>query len=180
MFDVLWVSDDTSHYCADLYCSRRGKSETERKQILQKDLNKNLRTIRFYVLADVRDGFNKSLAEKNPSWVIYLESEVDGKKVRMRPTSIKEVEELTPEVLSLFGYRYDKPKFKTPYLVEFSAADKSGRIFIEKQKPFKMVLTSTRNRCLMGWQGGHPVKVERVHGACKKNGKFINEDYYWV
>lgn len=170
MFDVLWLSDETRKTYVNTYCSRRGEDSKAQSELLQKELDQNKNTISFYVLADVRDKFHPTLTDKTPAWTMYLD--IDGKKVV--PKKITEVE-LEPEILSMVVGCYAKPKYKTPYLVEF---DKGS---VTLNKPFKMVLSSVSRKCELGWNGGHPVLVKIIGGKGVKKGRLKNnEDWYWL
>jgi hypothetical protein len=171
-FDVLWLSDDARSSYTEKYCSRRGKSEAERQSMLSKESQKNINKTTFYVLADVRDRLHPDMSDKKAAWTMYLE--VDGKRIAPEKDSVKEVE-LAPELREFFGYRYKKPKFKTSYVVTFATT-------IEKNKPFKMILSSVSRQCELGWQGGEPVTIRCLAGKIGKckDGKFQrSEDYYW-
>jgi len=178
MFDVLWVSDSTTKSYVDRYCERRGKSMVEHDDMLQEELAKNREDMKFYVLADVRDKFNPSLSDPNAAWTMYLEL-ADGRKIAA--SKVKEVE-LSPEILEIFGHRFRKPKFKTPYEATFSAGSLNNR------DQFKMIISSTSRRCELGWLGGHPVCVKKIEDTCCKDPNKVNkkrklikdEDYYWI
>jgi hypothetical protein len=144
MFDVLWVSNEVSEAYVDRYCMRRGKSDADKESMIAQELEKNKKEIKFYVLADVRDKFHPSLSDDNPTWTIYLQTKNNHKIV---PTSIKEVE-LDSEIIEFFGYRYRKPKFKTPYEVIFPATHITNKTptSITEKKPFKMIISSTWRR----------------------------------
>lgn len=177
MFDVLWISDDTTKSYVDRYCLRRGKAQLDHDDMLQKELERNKKEIKFYMLADVRDKFHPSLSSPDAAWTIYLELSGDRK---VEPESIKEVE-LRPEILAIFGHRFPKPKFKTAYEIVFPATDKSGVRYLDDDKPFNMVISSTNRECMLGWRGAHPVNVKRVENKCTKKRKLIkDEDYYWL
>ena len=169
-FDVLWVSDQMRKAYVDLYCQRRGKGENSKQEILKKELDRSKESIEFYVVADVRDRFHPSLKDKNSAWTLYLKL---SDKEKVMPTKIDEVE-LEPEIQKIFGYRYSKPKFKIPYLVKFPARDLGD-------KPFKMIINSVKRKCVLGWQGGHPVVIKsfgKKGKKIRKSGK--SEDYYWL
>ncbi|MBU1008200.1 hypothetical protein KKA53_03930 [Candidatus Dependentiae bacterium] len=179
MFDVLWMSDHTRRSYVDQYCARRGKSAADKESMVGGELDKNRETISFYILADVRDPFHPELDDKNAAWTIYLDAY--GKKIM--PSSIKKIgiEELAPELLTLFGHKYRRPKFKKPYLVEFPIKDLQESI--QTKKPFMMVLSSVARQCEIGWQGGHPVLVKEIKNVSSKQKgrkRVKDEDYYWL
>lgn len=176
-FDVLWLSDRAREAYVDSHCLRRGKDEHARDTMLQRQLEENQHWISFYVLADVRDPFHPSLSDTNAAWTMYLDV---GGQDKVLPSSIKEVE-LDPEIVELFGFRFSKPKFKTPYLVKFPAKDVGGSPYVDASKPFKMIISSVNRQCELGWQGGQPVFVKTLQKVCSKKGKLIkDEDYYWL
>lgn len=184
LFDVLWMSDQTRRAYVDLYTSRRGSTKEETSKKLEEELEKNKNEMSFYVLADIRDAFHPKLTDKNPAWTIYLETDDGDRKMRVSPKSIKELdpgaENLGPEILTIFGYRYTKPKFKTPYLVKFDTKN----IFMpgapEKMSEFRMVIRSTTRQCTLGWLGGDKTIVKDLRDKKEKR-KFIkDEDYYWI
>ncbi len=177
MFDILWLSNMTKRAIADVHCSKYGKSETEKREVVQKELAKNREKISFYILADIRSKFSSSLSDKNSQWSVFLE--LSDKRLIRPSADIKEVE-LDPEVLLFFEHRYSSPKFKTPYLVTFDAKDSSGDMYISS-RPFKMIISSVERRCEVGWQGGNPVLVKHVGKRTKKKGRLRkDEDWYWL
>lgn len=175
MFDVLWMSDATRRAYADLYCMRRGKGQADKDVMVGQELNKNRESVSFYVLADVRDPFHPELDEEHAAWKMYLEA--DG--VKIVPKSVKsiDVEKMAPEILTLFGHKYRRPKFKKPYLVTFSNKDLQESI--QTEKPFTMVISSVTRQCVLGWQGGHPVFVKEIK-KIKSRKTIKDEDYYWL
>ena len=143
--------------------------------MLDEELAKNKGKMSFYVLADIRDKFNPSLIDKSPAWTMFLEFE---DKTKVSPVSITEiVEEIDPEILTLFDCCYKKPKFKVPYLVEFNVNSK----YTTSGKPFKMVLNSVERSCELGWQGGHKALVKPTNRKTKTKGRLRrDEDWYWL
>jgi len=176
MFDVLWMSDQTRCAYADLYSIRRGFDAAAREQKIQEELAKNNETITFYILADVRDPFHPDLGDDTPAWTIHLD--VHGNKVL--PQNVDDAEngeELEPEILTLFGHRYRKPKFKKPYIVKFSVG--TIKSHIDAKKPFKMIISSVTRQCELGWNGVHHVCVKEIK-TVKKRRLPKDEDYYWL
>jgi hypothetical protein len=163
MFDVLWMSEQTQHAHAELYHVRRGTP----MKVTKKE------GVEFYILADVRDQFHPELDDDDASWTMYLE--VDGTKIT--PSKIEKAQ-LDPEILSLFGHRFPRQKFKKPYRVTFPAGEM--KYTLAEKKPFTMVISSVLRQCTLGWNGAHPVCVKAE--SCAKNKRKLakDEDYYWL
>jgi len=119
-FDTLIISDQMSAVYAALHSAKVGHNENERIAFLSQQLEENREYLSMYILADIADESHISLSDKNSSWSIYLTT---ARGVKMTPISIKEVD-LSPEIRSLFGYRY--VAFKKSYLVKFAATDIAG------------------------------------------------------
>ena len=166
MFDVLWMSESVRSACADIAALRRGGSSKKVEE------SKGESEEYFYILADIRDQFHPELDDKEASWTIYLQT----KNGEITPKDITKVK-LSPEVLSLFGHRFPRPKFKESYKVTFPAD--ALKFAVERSEPFKMIMGSVSRSCELGWQGAHKTCVKKVSRS--KKGKLIkDEDYYWL
>jgi len=126
IFEVLLLSDHTRKEFADQYVERRGKSKIEHKALVTRELGENKQWISFYVLADIRDKEHLSMADKNSSWTMYLESyDAQGNEKHIKPYSITPVDEndLAHEYKHLFAHRF---YFKNIYLVKFPVRGLDG------------------------------------------------------
>jgi len=111
-FDVLWLSDAVRKNYTNLFISKFGKTEEQRKTFLRRQIEENNHFISFYILSL----YDYPLGDPNSEWTLFLT--IDGKNYA--PIEIKTVE-LAPEYIYMFGKKYNR--FKVPYSVKFDAKD---------------------------------------------------------
>jgi hypothetical protein len=118
-FDALWLTDDVRTNYVNLFASKFGKTEEQKKTMLRRQLEENNHFIQFYVLSL----FDHPLGDLNSEWTLFLE--IDNKIYA--PIEVKSVE-LTPEYVYIFGKKYNR--FKVPYSVKFDAKDVNDQSLI--------------------------------------------------
>jgi len=118
-FDVLWLSDEARMNYADLFASKFGKTEEQKKIFLRRQLEENNHFIAFYVLSL----YDHPLGDSSSNWTLFLE--IDGKFYA--PIEIKTIE-ISPEYIYIFGKKYNR--FKVPYSVKFDAKDINDQFLI--------------------------------------------------
>lgn len=123
-FDVLVMSDQMCAVYAALHSAKVGHNENERTAFLSQLLEENREYLTLYLLAEIADESHISMSDKNSAWSVFI-TNAHGRI--MTPYSIKEVE-LTPEIRSIFSYRY--VSFKKSYCIKFAACDIAGMPYI--------------------------------------------------
>jgi len=167
------MSDQARKAYVATYCVRRGKTGLERKAMLEKELKKNMCSITFYVVADVRERERAELDDENPAWTIYLENEGG----RISPDSIKEVI-LEPEIAGIFGFH--ATRFKVAYKVVFLIPERYRARFGARQRAPKMIISSVDRHCELSWKKGDiDVKISKK-GSRGKRRILKDEDFYWL
>lgn len=140
IFDVLWLSDEVRTAYTMTYALKNGKTDTMRKAYLRRQLEENRHFISFYVLTN-----NILLGEGHNKWAVFLD--VNG--AVYYPYEIKTIE-LSPEYQSFFGPRFNR--FKTVWLVKFSAKDVSGApILTNETDKLRLYFRSIKKETAMVW-----------------------------
>lgn len=111
-FDALWLSDEVRMNYTNLFASRFGKTEEQKKTFLRRQLEENNHFISFYVLSL----YDHPLGDVNSEWTLFLS--IDDKNYT--PIEVKTVE-LSPEYCYIFGKKCNR--FKVSYSVKFDAKD---------------------------------------------------------
>ncbi len=183
IFDALWLSDETRRAFVDLFSRKRGRDETFKTGLLQRELDENQNHITFYVLADVRGDDNTELNDRDAIWSMYLQAP-SGEKVP--PQSITHIE-LSPEIKSFFAWR--ATNYKEPYEVKFPVTNLAGNAYLDNSGPFKLVLSSVQRNVEMIWGDEHPelsqkkkkyVRVIKQEYDKSEEEKRKDEDFYWI
>lgn len=120
LFDVVKYDNHLARLLADLKCKARGISQEESDLFYMREVEELSRCHVFYLLADIRDPNNTSLADPNCGWHMSLQIE-NGR--RARPESITEISpsDFDAERRGLFGPNWDEvAKLKALYRVTFA------------------------------------------------------------
>ena len=121
-FDALWLSDEVRTIYSDLYSSKYGKTEEQRKSFLRRQLEENKHFISFYILSL----YEMPLGDQNSQWSVFLR--IDEKNYA--PMEIKSID-LSTEYVLIFGKRFNR--FKVAYQCKFDAKDIDDQLLISTQ-----------------------------------------------
>lgn len=142
IFDVLWLSDDVRTVYANLYGSKYGKTEEQKKTFLRRQLEENKHFISFYVLSL----YEVPLGDTGSKWSMFLRI---GDK-NYRPIEIKTID-LLPEYAYIFGKRFNR--FKVAYSIKFDAQDIENRPLIRDEvKEIALYFRSIEKEASLAWQ----------------------------
>lgn len=157
VFDALFLSDEVRSVYVDMHILKHGKSEEQKAAMLRRQLEENNHFINFYVLASKKT----PLDTKQSDWSLFLATS-DG--TTLTPIEIKEVE-LAPEMLTIFGSRFNR--FKTPYLVKFNAKKVDDSLVISPEiQWFELCFRSTEKEVDLAWSfnSNHQIIPQKVYG----------------
>ena len=121
-FDALWLSDEVRTIYSDLYSSKYGRTEEQRKSFLRRQLEENKHFISFYILSL----YEMPLGDQNSQWSVFLR--IDEKNYA--PMEIKSID-LSTEYVLIFGKRFNR--FKVAYQCKFDAKDIDDQLLISTQ-----------------------------------------------
>lgn len=140
-FDVLWLSDEVRTNYTNLFVSKFGKTEEQKRNFLRRQLEENNHFISLYILSL----YNYPLGDPNSEWTLFLN--IDGKNYA--PIELKAVE-LSPEYIYIFGKKYNR--FKVPYSVKFDAKDINDDFLItDETKKITLYCRSTNAEVTFVW-----------------------------
>jgi hypothetical protein len=153
LFDALWLNDEVRTAYADLYAAKAALSPEDKDDFLQDELDKNEKSISFYVVCFIHD---YELGDRQGGWMIQLK--VDD--VIYQPILIE------PAVLnaeySMFLSKVMNARKKL-YVVKFDAFDSDQPIIKDSTKDLELIFNTIDRSTSVVWDL-HYVKF--ISGRC--------------
>jgi len=109
-FDALWLSNEIRMAYVNLFGTKFGKTDEQKKALLRRQLEENNHFISFFVLSL----YEFPLGDPHSVWTLFLT--INDKNYA--PIEIKSIE-LAPEYECMFGKKFNR--FKVVYSVKFDA-----------------------------------------------------------
>lgn len=140
-FDALWLSDEVRTIYSDLYSSKYGRTEEQRKSFLRRQLEENKHFISFYILSL----YEMPLGDQNSQWSVFLR--IDEKNYA--PMEIKSID-LSTEYVLIFGKRFNR--FKVAYQCKFDAKNIDDQLLISTQTSnIALYFRSVKKETILVW-----------------------------